>query len=70
MIDYPIENCTKQRLWLDVNYKRRKLYIYPDMDPNEADKEMPIDPGETIILHFGDPELEGFHIEDKDGNHV
>ena len=67
MTDYPIVNCTKQTLYFDVDWSNQKVYILDnDIDDFEA---MPIKPGETIVLDL-DVKCEGFHIEDKDGNHV
>lgn len=70
MIDFPIENRTKQTLWFDLDYSEHKIYILTEpSDSDNANGEMPIEPGETIVLHL-DVRTEGFHIEDKDGNHV
>lgn len=68
-MDYPIENRTKQRLWIDVDYKRQKTYIYENMDSSDVDKEIALDPGETIFINFY-IEQSDFHIEDKDGKRV
>lgn len=66
MIDYPIENRTKQNLWFDVDGKRQTVYIHTDDGIYEPDKDVLIEPGESVILEFG-MECWGFKIKDKDG---
>lgn len=67
---FPITNRTKRGLWFDIEslYKEHpsRLYIEEHDEDYMPDKEVFIEPDETIVLEFG-LEYEGYRIKDKEG---
>lgn len=69
MIEYPIENRTKRSLWFDVDYKNQRLYIHEYDGIYEPEKDVLIDPGETVFIHFYVKQSD-YHIVDKNGKRL